>query len=57
MSSDYTLNELIAKGKSQGYLNKSEVLKHLPDVITDEEQINDIISMIEDMGIKINKVE
>ena len=45
------LKELISKGREQGYLTYGEVNDHLPDEITDPEQIEDIIGMINDMGI------
>ncbi len=45
------LKVLIAKGKEQGYLTYAEVNDHLPDGIVDPEQIEDIINMINDMGI------
>jgi len=44
---------LIAKGKEQGFLTFSEVNDHLPQDIVDSDQIEDIISMINDMGIKV----
>lgn len=44
---------LIAKGKEQGYLTYTEVNDHLPGEIVDPEQIEDIIAMINDMGIKV----
>ena len=47
---------LIAKGKEQGYLTYSEVNDHLSDGIVDPEQIEDIISMINDMGITVHEV-
>ncbi len=47
------LKELIAKGKEQGFLTYGEVNDHLPDDITDPEQIEDIVRMINDMGIKV----
>ena len=47
------LKELIAKGKEQGFLTYSEVNDHLPDDISDSDQIEDIISMINDMGITV----
>ena len=47
------LKELIAKGKEQGYLTYAEVNDHLPDDISDTHQIEDIISMINDMGIVV----
>ncbi len=45
------LKELVARGKEQGYLTYREVNDHLPDDIVDPEQIEDIIAMINDMGI------
>ena len=47
------LKDLIAKGKEQGYLTYAEVNDHLPADISDPDQIEDIIRMIEDMGIKV----
>ncbi|NOY71103.1 MAG: RNA polymerase sigma factor RpoD [Gammaproteobacteria bacterium] len=47
------LKNLIAKGKEQGYLTYREVNDHLPNGIIDPEQIEDIINMINDMGIKV----
>ncbi|MCZ6709506.1 MAG: RNA polymerase sigma factor RpoD, partial [Gammaproteobacteria bacterium] len=47
------LKELIAKGKEQGYITYSEVNDHLPDDISDPDQIEDIIRMINDMGITV----
>ncbi|MEM7406612.1 MAG: RNA polymerase sigma factor RpoD [Pseudomonadota bacterium] len=49
------LKLLIAKGKEQGYLTYSEVNDHLPDGIVDPEQIEDIVSMINDMGITVHE--
>lgn len=49
------LKDLIARGKEQGYLTYAEVNDHLPADITDPEQIEDIISMINDMGIKVSE--
>ena len=50
------LKLLIAKGKEQGYLTYREVNDHLPDEIVDPEQIDDIIGMINDMGIPVHEV-
>jgi RNA polymerase primary sigma factor len=47
------LKTLITKGKEQGYLTYAEVNDHLPDTVVDPEQIEDIISMINDMGIQV----
>lgn len=50
------LKELIAKGKEQGYLTYAEVNDHLPDDISDPDQIEDIIRMINDMGVKVYEI-
>ncbi|GGM20383.1 RNA polymerase sigma factor RpoD [Pseudomonas asuensis] len=47
------LKELIARGREQGYLTYSEVNDHLPEDISDPEQVEDIIRMINDMGINV----
>ncbi len=44
---------LIAKGKEQGYLTYAEVNDHLPDDIVEPEQIEDVVAMIDDMGIAV----
>src|ERR1700752_4314486 len=50
------IKTLIIKGKEQGYLTYAEVNDHLPDNIVDPEQIEDIIGMINDMGIEVHEV-
>jgi len=50
------LKLLIARGKEQGYLTYAEVNDHLPSDIVDPDQIEDIISMINDMGITVHEV-
>ncbi len=50
------LKQLIALGKEQGYLTYAEVNDHLPPDIVDSDQIEDIISMINDMGIQVHEV-
>jgi RNA polymerase primary sigma factor len=50
------LKELIAKGKEQGYLTYAEVNDHLPDGVVEPDQVEDIISMINDMGISVHEV-
>jgi RNA polymerase primary sigma factor len=49
------LKILISKGKEQGYLTYHEVNDHLPNDIVDPEQIEDIINMINDMGITVHE--
>ena len=50
------LKELISRGREQGYLTYSDVNDHLPDDISDPEQIEDIIGTINDMGINVYEV-
>jgi RNA polymerase primary sigma factor len=50
------LKMLIEKGKEQGFLTYAEVNDHLPDEIVDPQQIEDIIGMINDMGILVHEV-
>ena len=47
------LKALIALGKDQGYLTYAEVNDHLPPDVVDSDQVEDIIGMINDMGIKV----
>ncbi len=47
------LKELITRGKEQGYLTYAEVNDHLPEDISDPDQVEDIIRMINDMGINV----
>jgi RNA polymerase primary sigma factor len=49
------LKELIARGKEQGYLTYIEVNDHLPNDIVDPEQIEEIVNMINDMGIAVHE--
>jgi RNA polymerase primary sigma factor len=50
------LKDLITKGKEQGFLTYAQVNDHLPDDIVDPEQIEDIVNMINDMGISVHEV-
>ncbi len=50
------IKDLIAKGKEQGYLTYAEVNDHLPEDISDPDQVEDIIQMINDMGIRVYEV-
>ena len=50
------IKQLISKGLEQGYLTYAEVNDHLPDDIVDAEQIEDIIGMINGMGIDVHEV-
>lgn len=48
------LKKLIMQGKERGYLTYSEINDHLPDDMLDADQIESIISMINDMGISVH---
>ena len=50
------IKQLISKGLEQGYLTYAEVNDHLPDDMVDPEQIEDIIGMINGMGIEVHEV-
>ena len=50
------IKQLISKGLEQGYLTYAEVNDHLPDDLVDPEQIEDIIGMINGMGIDVHEV-
>ncbi len=50
------LKQLIAKGKEQGFLTYAEVNDHLPPGIVEAEQIEEIIRMINEMGIQVHEV-
>ncbi len=50
-----SIKQLIAKGKEQGFLTYAEVNDHLPSGIVDPEQIEDIVGMINDMGINVHE--
>ena len=47
---------LISKGLEQGYLTFAEVNDHLPDDVVDADQIEDIIGLINGMGIEVHEV-
>ena len=54
-SKESQLKLLITKGKEQGFLTYAQVNDHLPDDIVDPVQIEDIINMINDMGISVHE--
>jgi len=49
------IKALITKGKEQGYLTYAEVNDHLPDGIVESDQIESIVTMINDMGIAVHE--
>jgi RNA polymerase primary sigma factor len=50
------IKQLISKGLEQGYLTYAEVNDHLPDDLVDPEQLEDIIGIINGMGIEVHEV-
>ncbi|MDP7536781.1 MAG: RNA polymerase sigma factor RpoD [Methylococcales bacterium] len=56
MNQQSQLKQLISKGKIKGYLTYAEINDHLPSDIVEPDQIEDIISMINDMGIEVHEV-
>ncbi|MGV6852476.1 MAG: RNA polymerase sigma factor RpoD [bacterium] len=50
------LKLLITKGREQGYLTYNEINDHLPDDLVESDQIEDIYSMLDDMGINVYEV-
>ena len=44
--------ELIEKGREQGYLTYADVNDHLPEDISDPDQVDEIIGMINDLGLQ-----
>ena len=47
--------ELIEKGREQGYLTYADVNDHLPEDISELEQFEEIIGMIEDLGLTVHE--
>jgi len=50
---DRDLHDLVAKGKSQGYLTYDEVTNYLPDEAIDPEKIDQLLSMLDEMNIEL----
>ena len=50
------IKDLINRGREQGYLTYDEVKDHLPEDISDADQVEDIIQMLNDMGIRVYEV-
>ncbi|HQZ44568.1 MAG TPA: RNA polymerase sigma factor RpoD, partial [Usitatibacteraceae bacterium] len=50
------LKNLIVLGKERGYLTYAEINDHLPDEMTDAEQIEGVVTMLADMGIAVYDV-
>ena len=49
------IKKLFEKGKSQGYISNLDLEKFLPPNIVEQEQVDDIIRMLNDMGIEVRK--
>ena len=48
--------ELIEKGREQGYLTYADVNDHLPEDISDPDQVDEIIGMINDLGLQVHEI-
>jgi RNA polymerase primary sigma factor len=55
-NSQSRIKDLINRGREQGYLTYDEVNDHLPEDISDPEQVEEVIQMINDMGIRVYEV-
>jgi len=49
------LRKIVEKAKSQGFISYLDVIKYLPPDIVEQDQIEDILSMLSDMGIEVRK--
>ena len=49
------ITELIEKGREQGYLTYADVNDHLPEDISDPDQVDEIIGMINDLGLQVHE--
>ena len=47
--------ELIEKGREQGFLTYDDVNDHLPEDISDPDQVEEIIGMINDLGLQVHE--
>ncbi len=47
--------ELIEKGREQGYLTYADVNDHLPEDISDPDPVDEIIGMINDLGLQVHE--
>ena len=50
---DKDLHELVAKGKSQGYLTYAEVTDYLPDEAIDPEKLDNLLIMLDEYNIEL----
>ncbi len=50
---DKELQDLVAKGKSQGYLTYDEVIRYLPDEAVDPEKLDSLLILMDEMGIEL----
>ena len=49
------LRQLIILGKERGYITYAEINDHLPDDVSDTDQIENIVSMISGLGIQVSE--
>ncbi|MBX3449845.1 MAG: RNA polymerase sigma factor RpoD [Planctomycetaceae bacterium] len=50
---DESLDKLIALGREQGFLTYSQVNKYLPDEAPDPEKLDNLLAVIDEMGLEI----
>jgi RNA polymerase primary sigma factor len=50
---DRDLTELVAKGKSQGYLTYDEVTEYLPDEAVDPDKLDNLLTSLDELGIEL----
>ena len=50
---DKEMQDLVAKGKSQGYLTYDEVISYLPDEAVDPEKLDNLLILMDEMGIEL----
>ena len=47
------LRELIEKGREQGYITFADINDYLPDEVSDPDQLDEVIQIINDLGLQV----
>jgi RNA polymerase primary sigma factor len=50
------LRELIEKGREQGYITFADINDYLPDEVSDPDQLDEVIQIINDLGLQQIKI-
>ncbi len=50
---DTEMQDLVAKGKSQGYLTYDEVIRYLPDEAVDPDKLDNLLILMDELGIQL----